>query len=170
MFSFPRVLRNMATVSRFPAGHFEQGQARQGLARLVPEERASPPRNPFFRHVCDVNFQYPKMRRMLLFLTVPLCALAQDQGVQRELIQRDAQSDAFALQLRQSQERLALPQGDLRRQQELEARQFGERFRLDAATETQLRDVSSDLPAALRPYERRKAEEHRRTLTAPGAP
>lgn len=103
----------------------------------------------------------------LLVGALPLCAFAQDQAIQRELIQRDQQSDAFRLQLRQSQERLAVPPGDLRRQQEVEARQFGERQRLDELSETQLRDVRPDAPTSLRPYERQKAGDERRLLVTP---
>ena len=48
-------------------------------------------------------------------------------------------------------------------------RQLIERQRLDAASDRQLRDVSPDLPAVLRPYERQRAEEERRSL-APSSP
>jgi hypothetical protein len=102
---------------------------------------------------------------LLAALAVP--ALAQDQGVQRQLIQRQQQSDAFLLQLRQSQERLQVPPSDLRRMQELDARQTGERQRLDIVSDRQLRDVRPDTPQELRPYERQKAEEERRPLIVP---
>jgi len=104
---------------------------------------------------------------LLLFAALPLCASAQEQDIQRALIQRDQQSDAFALQLRQSQERVALPPGDLRRQQQIDARHFSERQRLDQASESQLRDVRPAAPAELRPYERQRAEAERRALMAP---
>lgn len=102
---------------------------------------------------------------LLAALAVP--ALAQDQGVQRQLIQRQQQSDAFRLQLRQSQERLQVPPSDLRRMQELDARQTGERQRLDDLSARQLIEIRPDMPQELRPYERQKAEEERRPLTVP---
>jgi multidrug resistance efflux pump len=66
-----------------------------------------------------------------VFFAVAFPACAQEQEIQRQLIQRQQQSDAFTLQLRQSQERLQVPPGDLRRQQELDARQTSERQRLE---------------------------------------
>ena len=103
----------------------------------------------------------------LLLAVLAAPALAQDQDAQRQLIQRQQQSDAFLLQLRQSQERLQVPPGDLRRMQDLDARQTGERQRLDNLSEKQLREVKPDLPQELRPYERQKAEDERRPLTVP---
>jgi hypothetical protein len=103
----------------------------------------------------------------LLLAALAAPALAQDQGVQRQLIQRQQQSDAFLLQLRQSQERLQVPPNDLKRMQELDARQTGERQRLDNLSAKQLIDVKPDTPQELRPYERQKAEEERRPLTVP---
>jgi len=103
----------------------------------------------------------------LLFAVLNARATAQDQGVQRVLIQRQQQSDAFALQIRQSQERLNTPTGNIRRQQEIDARQFGERQRLDELSERQLRDVRPDTPEELRPYERARAEDERRPLVTP---
>jgi hypothetical protein len=100
--------------------------------------------------------------RFLLFAALPLCASAQDQDIQRALIQRDQQSDAFTLQLRQSQERLALPPGDFQRQQQFDARQIFERQRLDQVNEQQLRDVRPEAPAHLQSYERQKAADERR--------
>jgi len=96
-----------------------------------------------------------------------LPALAQDQALQRELIQRQQQSDAFTLQLRQSQERLQVRPGDLKRMQELDARQTGERQRLDNLSAKQLIEIRPDTPRELRPYERQKAEDERRPLTVP---
>ena len=107
------------------------------------------------------------MRLFLLMLsTFALTALAQDPGVQRELMQRQQQSDTFTLQLRQSQERLAVPPGDLRRQQQMNARQFSERQRLDNLSEQQLREIQPGLQPELRPYERQKADDARRPFTA----
>jgi hypothetical protein len=106
------------------------------------------------------------------FIALPLAGvafavLAQDQDIQRQLIQRQQQSDAFTLQLRQSQERLQVAPGDLKRQQELDSRQLGERQRLNAVSERQLREIAPDTPQELRPYERQKAEDERRPLTVP---
>jgi len=82
-------------------------------------------------------------------------------------MRRQQQSDAFVQQLHQSQQLLKVAPGDLERRRELESRQFSERQRLDNASDQQLRDVSSDLPQELRPYERFKADEERRLLIAP---
>ena len=103
----------------------------------------------------------------LLLAILPVCAFAQDQAVQRALIQRDQQTDAFQLQLRQWQERIAVPPGDVRRQQEIDARQIGDRQRLDEATDRQMRDVRPDGSTESRPYERQKAADERRPLLTP---
>jgi hypothetical protein len=102
---------------------------------------------------------------LLLLATLTLPAFAQDQGLQRQLIQRQQQSDAFQLQLRQSQERMQVPPGDLKHLQELDARQLGERQRLDNISTRQLNEIRADAPQDLRSYERQKAEEERRPLT-----
>ena len=91
----------------------------------------------------------------------------QDQAVQRELMRRQQQSDAFVQQLHQSQHLLKVAPGDLERRRGLESRQFGERQRLEQASDQQLRDVRPDLPQELRPYERLKADEERRLLVVP---
>lgn len=101
----------------------------------------------------------------LAFLAAP--ALAQDAETQRELLRRDQQSDQFNLQLRQSQERLKTPPGDLRRQQEIDARQLGERQRLEGASERQLQDAGRDASEGLRPQERARMREERRPLAEP---
>jgi hypothetical protein len=103
----------------------------------------------------------------LLLAAAALPVLAQDQGIQRQLIQRQQQSDAFLLQLRQSQERLQLPPGDLRRMHDLEARQLSERQRLENVSEKQLGEMQPDSPPELRPYERQKADDERRPLVVP---
>jgi hypothetical protein len=106
------------------------------------------------------------MRSTALLLLVAAPALAQNADIQKQLIQRQQQSDAFTLQLRQSQETVkALPAS----RSELEARQFTERQRLENLSEKQLLEVKPDTPQALRPYERQKAENERRPLTAPAA-
>ena len=102
---------------------------------------------------------------LLAAITGP--ALAQDQAVQRELIRRQQQSEAFTQQLLQSQQLLKVTPGDLGRRREIESRQLGERNRLEQATERQLLDVRQDTPQELRPYERIKAEDERRSLLAP---
>ena len=72
------------------------------------------------------------MRRLLL-LACLVCgaALAQDRDIQRALQERQQQSDAFALQLRQSQQRLQAVPGDLNQQQYLDSQQLNERQRLE---------------------------------------
>ena len=108
------------------------------------------------------------MRFLALLLAFPAVpAFAQDLGVQRQLIQRQQQSDAFQLQLRQSQDRLQVAPGDFRHQQELDARQASERQRLDDVSARQLIDVKPDTSQELRPYERQRADEERRPLTVP---
>ncbi len=104
----------------------------------------------------------------LLLAMLALPALAQDQGVQRELMQRQQQSDAFQLQLRQSQERLQVPPTDLKRMQELDVRQTGERQRLNNVSERQLNEIRPDRPPELQPYDRQNAANERRPLTVPG--
>lgn len=102
---------------------------------------------------------------LLFLVAAPLHA--QDQDIQKQLIQRQQQSDAFTLQTRQSQERLQLPPGDLKRLQELDSRQTGERQRLDNLSEKQLRDVKADTSQELRPIERQRAADERAPLTFP---
>jgi hypothetical protein len=106
---------------------------------------------------------------MMRFLSVLLFALvfpvsAQDRDIQKQLIQRQQQSDAFTLQLRQSQEALKTPPAA---KPELEARQFSERQRLENVSEKQLSEVQPDSPPELRPYERQKADDERRPIVAP---
>ena len=98
----------------------------------------------------------------LLMIVAP--AWAQEQEIQRQLIQRQQQSDAFALQLRHSQENLKVSPD---RKQEVEARQLSERQRLENLSERQLREVKPDTLPELRPQERQKADEERRPIVAP---
>ena len=91
-------------------------------------------------------------------------AAAQNAGIQKQLIQRDQQSDAFTLQLRQSQEALHAPPAA---RGGLEARQFSERRDLDRLDERQLREVRPAAPQAQRPYERDKAAAERRPFHSP---
>ena len=102
---------------------------------------------------------------VLFVLSAP--AFAQDQATQRELIQRQQQLDAFALQLRQSQQMLHVAPGDFKLRQEIESRHLSERQQLESVSERQLREVKPDTPQELRPYERYKAEEERRALAVP---
>ena len=104
---------------------------------------------------------------ILLLVAAAVPVRAQEQDIQRQLIQRQQQSDAFLLQLRQFQERTQVPPGDLKRQRELDARQTSERQRLDDISARQLLEVKPDTPQELRSYERQKAEEERRPLTLP---
>jgi len=104
------------------------------------------------------------MRAALALLICAGAAFAQDAEIQKQLIQRQQQSDAFSLQLRQSQEALKAPASA---KPALEARQLGERQRLENVGERQLRDVKPDAPQELRPQERQQADDERRPLVAP---
>ena len=75
--------------------------------------------------------------RLALLLLVALPALAQEQAVQRALIERDQQSAQFAARLR------GAPLVELQRLENLAAQQ--------------LLNVAKDLPQELRPYERQQA-------------
>ena len=105
------------------------------------------------------------MPLLLLALVAP--AFAQEQAVQRELIRRQQQSDAFALQLRQSQQLLEVAPGNFKLRQEIESRHLGEQQQLENVSERQLRDLTPDTPQELRPYERQKSEEERRPIAVP---
>lgn len=106
------------------------------------------------------------MRAAIALLLLAPPAFAQDQAIQRELIQRQQQSEQFNLQLRQSIEASKVPPGDAARRMEVEMRQLGERQRLENVSERQLREVKPDTPQDLRPQERQKAEEERFTVPA----
>lgn len=96
--------------------------------------------------------------RLVLLLAFALPAAAQEQEVQRALIQRDQQSAEFALRLRQAQESPRPAPGDqrhLREQQELEN-----------LAERQQQSVQKELPQELRAYERQRAADER-TLALP---
>jgi len=103
----------------------------------------------------------------ILLAAIAAPALGQDQAVQRELIRRQQQSDAFTQQLHQSQLLLKAAPGDLERRREIESRQLGERQRLEQTSDRQLMDLRPDTPQQLRPYERLKAEDERRSLIVP---
>ena len=85
-------------------------------------------------------------RLSLLVLALALPAFAQEQDVQRALIERDQRTDEFAARLRGA---------PLEEQQRLE--NLGERQR---------REVKPELPMDLRAYERQKAADER-TLALP---
>lgn len=105
-------------------------------------------------------------RAATLFLLASASALAQDAGVQRELMQRNQATDKFDLQLRQSQEALkASPDS----RTAVEARQLSERQRLENVSGDQLRDVRPDaqLQPQLRPYEMQKADTERAPFRGP---
>ena len=102
------------------------------------------------------------MRAALFVLLAALPARAQQADIQKQLIQRQQQSDAFGLQLRQSQELLNAPPA---RRAELESRQLQERQRLDDLGEKQLLEVQPGPPQSRRPYERQNTEDERRLLT-----
>ncbi len=111
------------------------------------------------------------MRLALAGMLLALPAFAQDQSIQRELVLRQQQSEAFSLQLRQSQQMMQVPAADFRRRQELESSQLQQRQRLEEIGARQLRDVAVDTPESLRPQERARFESERRPLlVAPGQP
>ena len=86
--------------------------------------------------------------RFLLLLTFALPVCAQEQEIQRALIQRDQQSAEFAARLR------GAPLIELQRLENLSVRQ--------------LQQVAKDMPQDLRPYERQKAAgEHVLALPPP---
>lgn len=91
--------------------------------------------------------------------TAQLSAIAQEQEVQRALIQRDQQSEEFSLQLRQSQEKVQPAAGD--------NRHLNERQRLENLSGQQLLDVKPDPPPAPRAYERQKAADERTFMLPP---
>jgi hypothetical protein len=90
-----------------------------------------------------------RMGPYLLFAIACAPAWAQEQDVQRALIQRDQQSAEYALRLRQSQESPQPAPGDNRHLEELQRQQN--------AGDQQLQSVQKDTPQALRPYERQNA-------------
>jgi hypothetical protein len=106
------------------------------------------------------------MRHALLFLLCAAPAFAQDQGIQKQLIERQQRTDSFNQQLHQSQEALKAPPGA---RGELEARQFSDRQRLHNLSDQQLRDVKPDaqIQQELRPYERLKADMERAPFRGP---
>ena len=99
------------------------------------------------------------MRGFLILLLIAAPVRAQEQDVQRALIQRDQQSAGFALQLKQSQEQVQPAPGD--------NRQLNERQGLENLSGQQLLNVEKDPPQAPRPYERQKAADERTFMLSP---
>jgi len=99
---------------------------------------------------------------LLVLLATP--AAAQDAGIQRQLIERQQRTDAFNLQLQQSQEAARTSPAN---RQSLDARQVSDRQRLDNLSDQQLRDVQLATPQELRPYERQKADMERQPFRGP---
>ena len=86
--------------------------------------------------------------RFLLLLAFALPAVAQEQEIQRALLQRDQQSAEFAARLRGAT--------------------LVEQQRLENLSAQQLLNVEKNPPAELRPYERQKAAgEHVLTFSPP---
>ena len=84
--------------------------------------------------------------------------------MQRELIRRQQQSDEFAQQLRQSQEALRVPPGDLEARTRLESQQLDERQRLENLDAEQLQRAGKDTPPEFRPQQRERMKQERRPL------
>ena len=101
---------------------------------------------------------------LLLLLVCAAPAVAQDAEIQKLLIHRQQQSDAFSLQLRQSQEALKVAPAA---RAAMEARQHAERLRLDNVSAAQLREVRPETPETQRAYERYRAVEERRPFYSP---
>ena len=91
---------------------------------------------------------------MLILLVFAVPAFAQEQDIQRALIQRDQQSASFALQLRQSQQKDT-------------SNHLAERHWFDNLSAWLIRSVGLDTPQELRPYERQKAADERVLLFSP---
>jgi hypothetical protein len=97
-------------------------------------------------------------------LAVAAQAAAQDESVQRELIRRQQQSDEFTQQLRQSQELLNVPPGDLGARTRLESKQLDERHRLRNIDAEQLERAGKDVAPQFRPQQREQMKQERRPL------
>jgi len=99
---------------------------------------------------------------IILALAAP--AAAQDDNVQRELIRRQQQSDEFTQQLRQSQELLKVPPGDLEGRTRVDSQQLEQRHQLENLDASQLQRAGKDTPPQFRPQERERMKEERRPL------
>jgi len=108
------------------------------------------------------------LRATAVVLFSAVSAAAHGDGFQRELLQRQQQSDAFTLQLRQSQETLFSRGGA-----GMESRHLWERQRLDYLGAQQLQSAIQPLSAdpeiarQLQPYQRQRAAEERQLLLPP---
>lgn len=100
------------------------------------------------------------MRLALLLTCLLSCAAnAQDTDIQRALMQRQQQSDAFALQLRQSQQRMQVAPGDLGQQQYLDSRYLNERQGLENLGAQQQLSIGN---SGLQPQVERQAADRAR--------
>lgn len=99
---------------------------------------------------------------IILALAAP--AAAQDDDVQRALIQRQQQSDEFTQQLRQSQELLKVPPGDLEARTRQESKHLDERRRLENLDASQLQRAGKDTPPQFWPQQREQMRQERRPL------
>lgn len=90
-------------------------------------------------------------------------AYAQEESVQRELIRRDQQADAFALQLKAHQESLRSNAPGSPAARELEQRRFERAQRLEQMNERQLQGAGRSGPQA-HAHERELAAQERRTV------
>ncbi|HUJ85252.1 MAG TPA: hypothetical protein VLX30_00195 [Burkholderiales bacterium] len=110
------------------------------------------------------------MRKSTLSPVIPIVlalatpAAAQDDNVQRELIRRQQQSDEFTQQLRQSQELVKVPPGDLGARTRVESQQLEQRHQLENLDASQLQRAAKDVPPRFRPQEREQMKQERRPL------
>jgi hypothetical protein len=100
----------------------------------------------------------------LVVLAIAAQAAAQDENTQRELIRRQQQSDEFTQQLRQSQELIKVPPGDLGARTRLESKQLDERHRLENLDASQLQRAGKDVAPQFRPQQRELMKQERRPL------
>ena len=102
------------------------------------------------------------MRLALLFACLVSCsAYAQESDIQRALMQRQQQSEAFTLQLRQSQQRLQATPGDLGQQQYLDGRYLIERQALENLGAQQQLSIGN---SGLQPQVERQAADRARQV------
>ena len=72
---------------------------------------------------------------------------------------RQQQSDTFTQQLRQSQELIKVPPGDLEGRTRVESQQLERQQRLDNLDAQQLQRAGKDSPPAFRPQERERMNQ-----------
>ena len=104
--------------------------------------------------------------RFLFILSVAFVApvFAQNADIQKQLIQRDQQTEAFALQLRQSVEAARVPAAS---RPAFESKQLWDQQRLENLGNQQLLEVRPETPDALRLYERQRFEAERIPFRSP---